>query len=225
MEQNKINIEIWLQEFKNKLLHSFGNRITFLGLQGSYGRGEATSSSDIDIVVILDQINFNDLIEYRKLITSMEYSDLICGFIADKTQLEAWEKFDLLQLYLDTVPIIGDLNYLKKYFLSTDLKRAIHIFACNIYHSCSLNFLHERSTYALKELYKSTRFLIRLKFYFDKEKYLSKLHELKLNVDDAEKLILDVSYSNFLNITNDDFIRMSNILFDYSSKLIVKYKI
>ena len=40
----------------------FGERLWFVGLQGSYGRGEATDTSDIDVVsLFLDTLNIDDL--------------------------------------------------------------------------------------------------------------------------------------------------------------------
>ena len=35
--------------------------ICFAGLQGSYAREEATETSDIDVVVILDRLDMSDL--------------------------------------------------------------------------------------------------------------------------------------------------------------------
>ena len=49
-----VNITIWMQNFLQTLTETFGNRVCFVGLQGSYGRGEATETRDIDVVVILD---------------------------------------------------------------------------------------------------------------------------------------------------------------------------
>ena len=43
-----------MDEFLQALDRAFGERVWFVGLQGSYGRGEATETSDIDVVVILD---------------------------------------------------------------------------------------------------------------------------------------------------------------------------
>ncbi|MBR2927362.1 MAG: nucleotidyltransferase domain-containing protein, partial [Clostridia bacterium] len=51
-----IEITAWMKEFLQTLNQTFANRVWFVGLQGSYGRGEATETSDIDIVVILDQL-------------------------------------------------------------------------------------------------------------------------------------------------------------------------
>ena len=59
----EFDVEIWLQEFTRKLFDEFSSRIKFVGLQGSYKRGEATENSDVDLVVILDKLSFEDLIE------------------------------------------------------------------------------------------------------------------------------------------------------------------
>ena len=60
-----VNIEIWMEEFLKKLDETFGKRIRFVGLQGSYGRGEATEKSDIDTVVILDEFSSDDIKIYN----------------------------------------------------------------------------------------------------------------------------------------------------------------
>ena len=56
-----VNIDLWLTEFQTRLDETFTNRIYFLGLQGSYARGEATASSDLDVVVIFDELTPADL--------------------------------------------------------------------------------------------------------------------------------------------------------------------
>lgn len=37
-----IDITIWMNDFLQKLDKTFGKRVFFVGLQGSYGHGEAT---------------------------------------------------------------------------------------------------------------------------------------------------------------------------------------
>ena len=51
-----IDIKNWITEFTNKVEQTFSDRVWFIGLQGSYGREEATDTSDIDVVVILDEL-------------------------------------------------------------------------------------------------------------------------------------------------------------------------
>ena len=52
-----IDITAWMQNFVQILDDTFGNRVWFVGLQGSYAREEATETSDIDTVVILDEFS------------------------------------------------------------------------------------------------------------------------------------------------------------------------
>ena len=56
-----IDINGWMNDFLQKLDDVFANRVWFVGLQGSYGRGEATETSDIDVVVILDELSVSDI--------------------------------------------------------------------------------------------------------------------------------------------------------------------
>ena len=63
-----IEINTWLDTFLQTLNQTFPDRILFVGLQGSYGRAEATETSDIDIVVILDELSAPDLQTYGAMI-------------------------------------------------------------------------------------------------------------------------------------------------------------
>ena len=44
-----VDINSWLEIFSERLESTFHNRIWFIGLQGSYARGEAKETSDIDM--------------------------------------------------------------------------------------------------------------------------------------------------------------------------------
>ena len=55
----------WMDRLVKALKKQFGERLLFVGLQGSYARGEASDSSDIDAVVILDRAAMQDLQDYR----------------------------------------------------------------------------------------------------------------------------------------------------------------
>ena len=56
-----LDITVWMKNFLRTLDQTFGSRVWFVGLQGSYGRGEAMETSDIDIVVILDELSATDI--------------------------------------------------------------------------------------------------------------------------------------------------------------------
>ncbi len=112
----------------------------------------------------------------------MECRDLVCGFVAGMPELLAWEKYDLLQLYLDTVPYFGSLDFLKEHFNKEDIKRAVRVGACNVYHAASHNFLHARDMVALKDIYKAARFVARMKYYLDTGIYNTKIFSDMENV-------------------------------------------
>ena len=40
-----MDINVWMNDFLQKLNETFANRVWFVGLQGSYSRGEATETS------------------------------------------------------------------------------------------------------------------------------------------------------------------------------------
>ena len=94
-----IDIKVWVDQFLGELGATFGERVWFVGLQGSYGRGEATEKSDIDMVVILDDLSTSDIVAYREMLDKLPHRDLTCGFLAGKRELFSWEPFDLVSLY------------------------------------------------------------------------------------------------------------------------------
>ena len=81
-----IHIENWIENFIAKLNETFENRVWFVGLQGSYSRGEATESSDIDVVVILDKLVVEDIKSYSAMLDTLPNRELICGFLSGKDE-------------------------------------------------------------------------------------------------------------------------------------------
>ena len=155
-----IDISVWLKNFLQTLNKTFKDRVWFVGLQGSYGRGEATETSDIDIVVILNQLSVTDIQKYNIMLDTLPNRELICGFISGKDELLAWEPSDLFQFYYDTTPIKGSLDELLAVIDESAVNRAIKIGVCNIYHGCVHNMLHEKSEDILRGLYKSASFVV-----------------------------------------------------------------
>ena len=124
------SIDLWMQKYQKTVESRFKGRIWFIGLQGSYGRGEATQQSDIDVVLILDQISAEDLQTYSSLLDTLPERDKVCGFVSGKEELLAWEPSDLFQLYYDTTPLVGSLDILLKRIKREDIRRAIRMGAC-----------------------------------------------------------------------------------------------
>ena len=62
------SIEGWMREYIAAVQERFGRRVRFIGLQGSFARGEAGPGSDIDAVLILDRVEAADLTAYSGLL-------------------------------------------------------------------------------------------------------------------------------------------------------------
>lgn len=213
-----------MNEFSKKLNETFRERVWFLGLQGSYGRGEATESSDIDIIVILDELSAYDIQTYNTMLDTLPHRELICGFLSGKNELLKWEPADLFQFYYDTKPIKGSLDELLKVIDEEAIDRAIKMGACNIFHGCVHNMLYEKSEEILKGLYKSASFVIQAICFKETNKYINHQKELLKFVSSDEQVIV----KTFLDLKNGrkvDFKEMSEILFNWSKKWIDFLKI
>ena len=87
-----IDIQNWTEKFLHALTENFGERIWFVGLQGSYGRGEANENSDLDMVVILDELTIEDIRRYNEMLDNLPHREVICGFLSGKKEIINWER-------------------------------------------------------------------------------------------------------------------------------------
>ena len=216
-----IDITTWMQKFLHSLNETFANRVWFVGLQGSYGRGEACDTSDIDIVVILDELTTSDIQKYNAMLNTLPHRELICGFVSGKDELLHWEPSDLFQFYYDTTPIKGSLDELLPLLDKVAVERAIKIGACNIYHGCVHNMLHEKSEDILRDLYKSASFVVQAIVFQQTRKYIKHQKELLSIASPDEQTIVN-TFLNLKNAGSVDFIPMSETLFAWAKKWITE---
>ena len=214
-----IDITAWTKNFLQTLNETFANRVWFVGLQGSYGRDEATETSDIDIVVILDELSAMDIQTYHNMLDTMSHRELICGFLSGKKEIMNWEPSDLFQFCHDTTPIKGSLDEAMAVIDESAVDRAIKIGACNIYHGCVHNMLHDKSEDVLKGLYKSASFVVQAIAFKQTGKYIRLQKDLLQVVSSNEQVIVE-TFMNLKNSGTVDFNLMSETLFAWSKKWI-----
>ena len=214
-----IDITNWISNFLQTLNKTFENRVWFVGLQGSYGRGEATETSDIDVVVILDELSAKDIQIYNGMLDTLPHRDLICGFLSGKNEIMNWEPSDLFQFCNDTTPIKGTLDEVFALIDENAINRAIKIGACNIFHGCVHNMLHEKSEDILRGLYKSASFVVQAIVFKQTGNYIKYQEEL-LKVVSSDELVIVEDFINMKNGGTVDFSLMSETLFDWATKWI-----
>ena len=216
-----IDITAWMKNFLQILNETFENRVWFVGLQGSYGRGEATETSDIDIVVILDELSATDIRTYNKMLDTLPHRELICGFLSGKSEILNWEPSDLFQFCNDTTPIKGSLDEVLAVVDESAVNRAIKIGACNIFHGCVHNMLYEKSEDILRGLYKSASFVIQAIAFKQTGNYISHQKDLLQVVSSDEQAIVE-TFMNLKNGGTAEFNLMSETLFTWAKKWITE---
>ena len=216
-----VDTKTWMQTYLQALNTFFPERIWFVGLQGSYGRGEATESSDIDIVAILDKLSPTDIQTYNTMLDTLPNRELICGFLSGKEEILNWEPADLFQFYYDTTPIIGSLDNLLPLIDDAAINRAIKTAVGNIYHGCVHNLLFEKSEDILRGLYKAASFAAQAIAFKETGTYFTYQKDLIEVLSPEDRKIVET----FIHLKNGyaiDFQSMSEDLFTFCKRWITK---
>lgn len=109
LDQSSVNS--WLAEFVDRLQKAFGHRLVFVGHHGSWARGEAVGESDIDAIVVLDQIEPQDLVAYRSVIDSMpDGGRAASGLVNSIPEMQARPPSELLQYFYGCQVLYGSMD-------------------------------------------------------------------------------------------------------------------
>ncbi len=158
-----IDIRNYLSRLTNLLLQQFARRLVYVGLQGSYLRGEASESSDIDIMVIIDGLSVADLKAYRCIIASMDHFDKSCGFICSREDLARWNPLEIAHLLGSTRDCFGALIDFVPAYTQEDIRNFVKMSLNNLYHEICHRFIHadrEKNEAALPGTYKGVFFIL-----------------------------------------------------------------
>ena len=189
-----VEIKEWMARLTSALEASFGPRLVFVGLQGSYGRGEAGPDSDIDVVTVLDKLAETDLQTYREIISAMPDGEKACGFICGSAELSCWPKYDLIQLVKDTSGVYGSLEGLLPRLDRGDLAQAASVGAANLYHSLCHGWLYGRAEDRedmVKAGYKAAFFILRGLHELRCGEFVHARRELALRLSGDERAVLE----------------------------------
>lgn len=93
--------------------------------------------------------------------------------------------------------------------------------ACNIYHGCVHNMLHEKSEDILKGLYKAASFVVQAIVFKQTGNYIKHQSQL-LQVSFAEERMIIETFLKYKNGEAVDFNEASRMLFEWSKKWIKK---
>ena len=158
-----VNMESYISRLTQLLKERFGQRLLYVGLQGSYLRGEADENSDIDIMVILDELTVADMDAYRGVIQGMESYDKSCGFICGEKDLAHWNPLEIRNLLGSTRDYFGELRDFVPSYSDEDLRNFVKMSLNNLYHELCHRYIHgdrDRNEEALPFTYKGVFFIL-----------------------------------------------------------------
>ncbi len=174
----------------------FDTRLLYVGLQGSYLRGEATETSDIDIMLILDGLTAEDMDAYREILHGLGHFELSCGFICGRDEMARWNPLEVCQLLHMTRDLYGRLtDYLPEATRSDEIDY-VKLSLDNLYHALCHRYIHadrEKNVRALRSMGKDLYFLIQNLHFLETGAFILKKRELKEQVSDADRAILNLS--------------------------------
>ena len=123
-----------MNDLAPRLRDAFGARLVYLGLQGSYARGEADERSDLDVMCVLEGLSAADLDAYRQIVQGLPWAEKACGFICGREELAAWNPLEIACLLRSTQDWVGSLKALVPESTREDLRRFVQLSAGNLYH-------------------------------------------------------------------------------------------
>ena len=221
------DINSWCELFAGKVQKTFGEKLLFIGLQGSYKREEANDDSDIDMVVILKNLTITDLDKYKSIINSMPNKEKACGFIGGEDEVRNWTKSELFHLLYDTKAVYKSLENIVPHITQEDIKYALKAEATSLYHALCHSYLYDEDRKSsLEILAKQIFFILQCKYFLKNNEYIPTKNELLKNLYEADKKILELCINRH-NIHNFDGTQLKeayNSLISWCSRLIISQK-
>lgn len=190
------NPDQYISSLTALLKERFGQRLVYVGLQGSYLRGEAAEESDIDIMTVIEGMTREDLSAYREAISALENSEKSCGFICGLEELQNWNPLEICHLRHTTKDYFGVLKDLVPAYTEHDVRSFVKLSLGNLYHEICHRFVHapeERNAAALPYTYKSVFFILQNLHYLESGCFVGTKDELRQVLTGKDRLVLNTA--------------------------------
>lgn len=188
-------VETYMAQLTSALKAAFGQRLTYVGLQGSYARGEASEASDIDPMVVIDQLNPADLQTYRNIIESLEHPELACGFLCGRQELACWNALEIAQLVRGTRDYHGCLKELVPPWTADDLRAYVKLSLGNLYHELAHRRVHasmEKNRAKLPGTAKGVFFILQGAYLLETGVFYQTKRELMAHLADEDRAAMEL---------------------------------
>ena len=190
------NAETYIVHLTEKLQRMYGRRLRYVGLQGSYLRGEANENSDIDIMAVVDCLSVGDMEGYRSVIMQMGDFEKSCGFICGTDELKNWNGLEICHLLNTTKDYFGKLSELVPEYTENDIRSFVKMSLGNLYHEICHRFIHaprEAGVEALPFTYKGVFFILQNLHYLRSGVFLNNKKELLAALCGKDAQVLSIA--------------------------------
>lgn len=217
-----IEIDTYMNMFFAALKETYGARLLYMGLQGSYRRGGADQDSDIDIMVVLDELHLDDMSIYKKILASIDCSAKSCGFICGKKELANWNPCEICQLVHETKDYVGCLERLVPTYSLSDIKTHVKVCVGNLYHEICHRYIHstmEDNKLNLRHSYKQVFYILQNLYFLRKGEFINTKKELLARLDRDDLRVLQTALELRSN-ADYEFNKAYRLLFEWSQRIL-----
>ena len=175
---------------------SFKERLLYIGLQGSYMRGEARKDSDIDVMLILDRFSVQDMDTYRGILKEIGFYERSCGFICGKEEMQRWNPLEVCQLRHTTKDLVGVLTDYLPPATREDEINYVNLSLGNLYHELCHRYIHadrDKNAARFRGTCKSAFYLIQNLHYLESGHFILNKQELKEAVVREDRIVLEMA--------------------------------
>ncbi len=190
------DIDDYLQNLIGACQAAFRDRLLYVGLQGSYMRGEATDQSDIDVMIILADFSVADMNVYREILKKLGNDEKSCGFICGRDEITRWNPLEICHLRHTTKDLLGRLNDLLPSASREDEINYVKLSLGNLYHELCHRYIHqnrEENRAAFRGICKGLFFLIQNLHFLESGTFAVTKRELKERVCEEDRAVLDLA--------------------------------
>ena len=174
---------------------AFGERLLYVGLQGSWLRGEAHENSDIDVMVILDRFSVRDMDTYHGILKEIGSYEKSCGFICGKDEMKRWNPLEICQLRHTTKDLVGVLSDYLPPATREDEINYVNLSLGNLYHELCHRYIHEdreKNVAKLRSTCKGVFFLIQNMHFLESSHFILTKTGLKEAVSSEDRRVLEL---------------------------------
>ena len=217
---NLTDIKDYTERLTDELKTKFGDRLLYVGLQGSYLRSEATPESDIDIMLVLDEIHAKDLSVYRGILEELGEYDRACGFVCGRDELLNWFPEEICHVLHTTGDIYGKLNEIVPEYSKKDVADYIKMSVGNLYHMLCHRRIHsemEKNVYKLPLAQRDIFFILQNLYYLEENNFIMKKTDVGSFVKGIDLKVWE-SFSE--NITSENLDQHLDLLLDWCNDVL-----